>query len=262
MEVGHVGSLWCCFLCHEKILWGNKNVDQTHSAAAWHNQILSEQKSYKKMQRWGCSSLILIKEKSSEIYCMWISWSLAGWFLCLGKEKSKTWITKSCNRCTIVALWARDAIMLALLWGWIHVWSRVYLLNRVGVVELPCRMCSVFEKIQGQWWFFGTTIIWCQWMLLMEEIRLTTWDVKKSCKSWHKTTNLNWWTPHFWTINRYHGMRRQAWTYMSQARHFSRCLILSVLPFAKAANWYKPSPGDLLKLQECIHMSLGMFGHY
>lgn len=144
------GTCWIImvlFFVPWKILWGNKNVDQTHSAAAWHNQILSEQKSYIKMQRWGCSSLILIKEKSSEIYCMWISWSLAGWFLCLGKEKSTTWITKSCNRCTIVALWARDAIMLALLWGWIHVWSRVYLLNRVGVVELPCRMCSVFEKI-------------------------------------------------------------------------------------------------------------------
>ena len=37
----------------------------------------------------------------------------------------------------------------------------------------------------------------------MEEIWLTTWDLKKPCKWWGQTTNLNWWSPDFfhWSIN-------------------------------------------------------------
>ena len=81
-----------------------------------------------------------------------------------------------------------------------------------------------FARVDGGNWFWSTeaitkwhTTLICEeshpirtsysngkyWILLMEEIWQTTWDVKKPCKWWGQTTNLNWWSPDFfhWSIN-------------------------------------------------------------
>ena len=101
------GTCWIImvlFFVPWKILWGNKNVDQTHRLQLGTSDS-QRTESYKLCRDGDAAAWFWSRKKISEIYCMWISWSLAGWFLCLGKEKSKTCITKSsksCNRCTIV----------------------------------------------------------------------------------------------------------------------------------------------------------------
>lgn len=188
MEVGHVGSLLGAVFCAMKNPLGQQKRGPNTWAAAWQLSDSQRTRSYKLCRDGDAAAWFWSRKKSSEIYCMWISIVFGRVISLLGvSEKSKTCITKSCNRCTIVALWARDAIMLALLWGWIHVWSRVYFLNRVGVVELPWWL--------GHWWFFGTTIIWCQW-----NVNGYCWWIRNPAKThqgclkrpviwWDKTTN-------------------------------------------------------------------------
>ena len=58
-----------------------------------------------------------------------------------------------------------------------------------------------FQEKLTRWWFHLFFYFHPYLLLMVQKSQTTTWDVWNLVNNGRQTTNLNWWSPDFWTIN-------------------------------------------------------------